>query len=261
MKKPFAGKTAVITGASSGIGRETALALAAAGARVVLWARNAAKLRRAADEIKTAGFSAETAVVDVRDRARVFSAMEDAAKLCGGVDILVNNAGVGYFGSAQATPEAQLRRVLETNFYGSVYCAQAAIPFMRGRGGKIAFISSILGKRGAPYYAAYCASKFAVQGFAEALRTELEDLKIKVIVVCPTATETEFFSNGGWDGVVLRRPRGPVIMSARAAARAVVSAIRRSRRETVLSLPAKLLAAANAAAPSMVDIAVSKFFK
>ncbi len=258
--KFFKDKLAVVTGASGGIGREIALELARAGVRVLLWSRDVKKLEVLAGEIRAAGGSAEFRCVDVRDRAAVFAAAEAVAKTHGGMDFMICNAGVGHIGPMLAMPEDEVRRVTETNFYGPVYCAQAAMPFMR-RGGNITFISSILGKRATPYYAVYSATKFAVVGFAEALRTELEDAGVKVTVVCPTATTTGFFSNSGGDGTVERLPRGPVVMTANAAARATLLAIRCGRREVVLSLPAKLLACLNALAPSLVDIAVSKIFK
>jgi short-subunit dehydrogenase len=259
-EKFFKNKVALITGASGGIGRDTALLLARAGAHVMLWSRDAKKLEALCAEICASGGTADFGVVDVREHKAVYSAMEQLAGKYGGIDFLVCNAGVGFIGKFKNMSREEICRVTETNFYGPVYCTQAALPFMR-RGGNITFISSILGKRAVPGYAVYSATKFAIVGFAEALRTELEDAGIKVTVVCPTSTDTGFFANSGGDGAAERRPRGPVVMSSRDAALAVVDAIRKGRREVVLSFPAKVLALLNANVPSLMDIAVSRIFK
>ncbi|MFH1619602.1 MAG: SDR family oxidoreductase [bacterium] len=261
MKKYFEGKTALITGASSGIGRETALRLASDGARVALCARSGKKLEEIRKLIAERGGKADHYAMDVRDRKNVFEAMRDAWERLGGLDILVANAGVGYIGPIETMPESEILRVLETNLVGTVNCVQAAIPLMRKQGsGTIVLVSSVLGRRAVPYYAVYSASKFAVCGLAEALRLETRDYGIKVILVCPTSTDTDFFKNAGGSVTARKKPLGPFVMSPEKAAEEIVKAIRRGKREAVLSVPAGLFDKAGRLFPRLTDLLILKYF-
>lgn len=184
------GQTAVITGASSGIGKAAALELARRGANVVLGARRIDLLETVAAQCRALGVTATAVAADVTKR-------EDCARLIASaerVDILVNNAGFAVFDAlADAKPE-DLHAMMETNYFGTVNCTQAVLPQMLARrGGTIVNIASITGIMGFARMGGYCATKFAMIGLTEALRNEVIGSGVRVALVCPGTTETEFF--------------------------------------------------------------------
>jgi uncharacterized protein len=190
----FTDKTAVVTGASSGIGRVLALRLARAGARVALVARREVELRQVAGEIAQAGGTALVVPCDVGDRAQVFAAADAAVHHFGGVDILVNNAGYGHHRPFLEWDLDDMERLLRVNFLGTLYWTKALLPQMVARRtGWIVFMASVAGKLGVPDESAYAASKFAMVGLAEALSIELEDAGVHVLTVCPGTIDTPFF--------------------------------------------------------------------
>ncbi len=188
------GKTAVVTGSTKGIGRAIAKALSREGMNVCISARNANEVEKAVSEIGDAGEGGVTgAVCDVRDYDEVKALFEHAAQEFGGVDILVNNAGIGIFGRIDETSPEDFRAVLETNLFGVFYCCREAIPQMKKRGGGyIINISSLAGTNAHPQMTAYNASKFALNGFSEALMQEVRHDGIKVSYIMPGSVNTHF---------------------------------------------------------------------
>lgn len=184
------GKTVVITGASSGIGRATALEMARRGANVVLGARRAEKLAEVASECRALGAGATAVVTDV-------TRVDDCRRLVESVphvDVLVNNAGFAVFDSVAEADSAVMREMIDTNYFGAVYATQAVLPQMIARrSGTIVNVASICGIMGYARMAGYCASKFALVGFSEALRDEVIGKGVHVALVCPGTTESEFF--------------------------------------------------------------------
>jgi short-subunit dehydrogenase len=179
-------RTALVTGASAGIGLATARLLAREGARVVLNARRAGKLDAVARETK--GLAVAGDVTDAAVRARLLEA-------CGQrVDILVNNAGYAEAGPVETVGEAEARRQFEVNFFAAAALMQGVMPLMRKqRSGRIVNISSIAGRFGYPLFGWYCASKHAIEGLSDALRLEARPWGIHVSLVEPGPVETEFF--------------------------------------------------------------------
>jgi len=187
-------KTAVVTGSTKGIGRAIAEALVREGLNVCVSARDAGEVERTVVELNEldAGRAAG-AVCDVRDEAAVEALFAHAVAEFGGVDVLVNNAGIGLFGRIEEMSPADFRAVLETNLFGVFYCCHAAIPLMKERGGGyIINISSLAGANPHPQMAAYNASKFALNGFSEALMQEVRHDHIKVSYIMPGSVNTHF---------------------------------------------------------------------
>lgn len=187
------GKVAVITGASSGIGEATARLLVAEGVKVIVVARRSDRIERLAAEL---GELATAKVVDVTDRQQISDLFEWVSSEHGGLDLLFNNAGLGIHGNfIDSNPEDWLHQT-NVNFLGLLQCTQAAIPLMTGRAGAmISSVSSVGGRHGVAGWSVYCATKFAVVGFHDALRKELGPDGIRVSVIEPGAVWTEFGHN------------------------------------------------------------------
>jgi NAD(P)-dependent dehydrogenase (short-subunit alcohol dehydrogenase family) len=187
------GKAAVVTGSTKGIGRAVAEALVREGMNVCVSARGEEEVERAVAELNDIdGGRAVGAACDVRDYEQVRALFDHAATEFGGVDVLVNNAGVGHFGRVEEMPPETFRAVLETNLFGVFYCCREAIPLMKQRGGYIFNISSLAGANPHPEMSAYNASKFALNGFSEAMMQEVRQDRIKVSYVMPGSVNTYF---------------------------------------------------------------------
>ncbi|MGH9942577.1 MAG: SDR family oxidoreductase [Pyrinomonadaceae bacterium] len=191
----LAGKSAVVTGGTKGIGRGIAEALVREGMNVCISARDEAEIERAVAELgNVAGEGIVTGVVcDVRDYEQVRAMFAHAVAELGGVDVLVNNAGVGVFAPVEEMLPEDFRMVVETNLNGVFYCCHEAIPLMKRRGGGyIINLSSLAGANPHPRMAAYNASKFGLNGFSEALMQEVRHDNIKVSYVMPGSVNTSF---------------------------------------------------------------------
>ncbi len=190
-------RVVVITGASSGIGAETAVAYAAQGDIVVLAARTDEKLQAVAERCRQAGATAALVVpTDVSHREQVEGLVRRAVDTFGRVDVMVNNAGYGQFSRVHELDERSLRDIFEVNFYGAFYGCHAAAPIMIGQGsGHIFNVSSVIGRVGSPFHGAYSATKFALSGLTEAMRVEMRPFGVHVTEVCPALTETAFVDN------------------------------------------------------------------
>lgn len=190
------GRTAVVTGASSGIGRATALELARRGADLVLAARRIDRLTEVADACARLGVTARAVETDVRSEEACRRLIGEAGR----VDVLVNNAGYAVFDTAADADPALLRDMMETNYFGTVHCTRAVLPQMLSRGeGAIVNVASIAGIMGFARMAGYGATKAATICFTEGLRDELAASGVRVALVCPGTTNTEFFEKAEKD--------------------------------------------------------------
>jgi len=188
----LSGKTALVTGASSGIGRAAAVALAAAGAQVALVARRADRLSGLAAQIEADGGKALARPADVTDEQDAARAVEDTVAHFGGLSILVNAAGMTQTGKVENGDLTDWRYVFELNFWASFYTSRAAIPALKVGGGDIVNISSTAGRRAVgATFGPYAASKFALTAFNESLRAEVTLAGIRVSIIEPGATATE----------------------------------------------------------------------
>ncbi|MBU6266066.1 MAG: SDR family NAD(P)-dependent oxidoreductase [Sphingomonadales bacterium] len=192
MAQTLSGKIALVTGASSGIGEATAIALAAAGATVAVSARRADRLAGLVQKIEAAGGKALALAGDMAVEADAIKAVEDTVAAFGRIDILINSAGIMQAGGIEGADLSLYRKVIDINLLGTIYTCQAAIPHMLKNGvGDIVTISSLAGRKGGPQTNAYSASKHAVNSATDAMRQELGGRNIRVSILMPGATRTE----------------------------------------------------------------------
>jgi NADP-dependent 3-hydroxy acid dehydrogenase YdfG len=245
---------AVITGASSGIGRATALAFAEQGACVVLIARRADSLERLASECASFGAEVEVAAIDVTDGQAVAETAQRVMARFGRMDVWVNNAAVNLYGRVEEAPVDLWRRVVETNVVGTYHGVRAAVPWFREQGaGVLINVSSILSKQGSPYQSAYAASKHAVRAISDCVRQEVLDVPgIAVCTILPGPVDTPIFASAanvtGWR---VEAPGTPA--DARRVAAAIVRCAHRPQREVVVGLSTRLGLLATRLAPGIVE--------
>jgi len=264
MKNNFQGKTVVVTGASSGIGRETALAFAEAGANVVLAARRLDTLEKIVDEHpawRERMLIVRTDVTQDNDVARL---VERTIAGFGRIDILVNNAGIGLRARVADSRPEDARRLMELNFFGALRCIQAVLPHMQrqaanpeGVRGQIVNIGSVLSAVAMPRNGIYSASKFALRALSDALRIELRGTGVDVILIMPGYIDTPFFENQiRYDGPVRVSPIKGEHPSK--VAHAILRACVLRQREAVLTMPAKLGVWTKRFAPRLLDFFLAR---
>jgi dehydrogenase/reductase SDR family member 7B len=248
----FKDQVVIVTGASSGIGKAAAMAFGAAGARVALIARSSEPLAAVAAQMQALGQSCMAVPCDVTDQRQVEAMAQSVVASWGRIDILVNNAGIGAHGPFLSVPFPDFERIMRVNLFGAVYCTSAALRQMiPQQSGKIINVSSMIGKRAYPGNAAYCSSKFALEGFTESLRTEVRHQGIHVILICPGLTETAFFDHLLQDGGN-RKPGRPGMSPDKVAA-ILLDAARRNAREAVITWRAKILVLFDKTFPALLE--------
>jgi NADP-dependent 3-hydroxy acid dehydrogenase YdfG len=249
-----------ITGASAGIGRATAVRLARNGDAIAICARRADRLDAVAAEIQAAGGHALPIVADVTREQDMQAFVARTIARFGRLDVMMCNAGFGIAGAIDEIAPDQMQKLMDVNFTGTYLAARAALPHFRAQqSGHVIIVSSIAGKRGVPYMAAYSATKFAQVGLAECLRSELVGSAIHVSVVYPISTDTDFFDVMSHEtGATVTRAHGPrqdVSAVADAIARAIVHPV-----PEVYPYPkSRALVVLNAIAPGITDKLVQRF--
>lgn len=229
------------TGASSGIGAALSSQLAKRGARLVLNARREDRLNELAANIEQQGGTATCVSGDITDEQTRQAMLAHAESLWGGVDAIVHCAGIGSIANFTDSTEAILRQIMEVNFFAAVELTRLALPSLQqGRNPIIVNVGSVLGHRAIPRKSEYCASKFALHGFSDALRAELTPLGIDLLLVSPSTTDSEFFDN------VLRQDSTPITpgrrgMKPQRVAHKIIRAMAAGRHEIILSTGGKLL--------------------
>lgn len=253
MNRFFQNKVAIITGASSGIGRATALALAREGARVVLASRNESALREVAGAIAQMGGEALVARADVTQKDQVDRLVSETLKKWGRVDIVVANAGDYIRRPIIELTIADLERSMAVNFYGAMYLVLAALPHLRERrSGHIVLVSTMDSKKGLPLDGPYVAAKCAMTGIGDVMRQELRQHGIAVSTILPGRVDTPMIAQ-------LRVPWISAKIPAEAVAHAILRAIRRREAEVIVPPFAALLKYFHTLSPHLSDWGV-KFF-
>lgn len=261
-KFEFANRLVVITGGSRGLGLVLARQLADEGAALVICARDENELADAADELRFRAPYVASYVCDLTQPPEIKVLFERIRREIGAVDVLINNAGVMQVGPAETMTLTDYHEAMMTHFWAPLFCTEKVIPDMRRRqDGRIVNISSIGGEIGVPHMAPYCASKFALNGWSQAVRAELAQHGVYMTTVCPglmrTGSPRNAFFKGHhraeftWFSISAGMPL--LSMSAESAARKIITACRYGRPKVTLSLPAKLAVAMNAIAPELTS--------
>ena len=242
MGRRFEGKVALITGASSGIGAETARQLAEEGAKVVLLARRAEKLEGICKEIQETGGTAMTCVADVTDQSSLESAVSKAIEEFGRLDIVLANAGSGIAGPIYKLNVDDFRRQFETNFFGVLNTIYVVLPHLKESRGQLGLIGSVAGLLGTPDSSAYNASKFAINGLAESIYYDLSRWGIAVTLINPgfVTSEIRHINNKG----ELTDKPDPVpswlVMPTDKAAKTIVNALYHKKPEVIVTFHGKV---------------------
>ena len=252
----------IITGASDGIGAEMARQLAQthqSRLQLTLAARNAANLETVAQQCRALGAQVLIAPTDVSDQAQCRALIDAAVRQFGGLDALINNAGVSahaLFEEVRAEDLGWYERLMRINLWGSVWCTHAALPQLKASRGRIVAVSSLAGLVGVPGRTAYSASKFAMSGFFEALRTELKPAGVSVTTAYPGVVDTRiryhgYNARGEAAGVSGLKEDGA--MSAPECARLIIDGMNRRQREVVMTGKGKLGRFIKLIAPGLVE--------
>lgn len=257
-------RVALITGASSGIGRALAIEATRLGYAVGLMARSAEGLNETVqackallgDATQTNPLQIITTIGDVSIEADCKRFVDDAMAQWGKIDVLINNAGISMRGIFLDTDLSVLQKLMDTNFWGTVYCTKYALPSLLANKGSVVGISSIAGFKGLPARTGYSASKFAMQGFLESLRCENLETGLHVLIACPGYTESNIRKTA-LDGQGLQQNESPLkenkLMSAEAVAEATWNAITGKRNYLILTLQGKMAVWINKWFPKLAD--------
>jgi short-subunit dehydrogenase len=256
-KAHFQDKVVLITGASSGIGRELAYRLAAQGAKLSLAARDVERLEAARAECKKRGGQAIAVPTDVAEQTQCENLVQKTVEQFGRINILVNNAGISmwaYFD--EVTDLSIFEKIMRVNYLGSVYCTYYALPHLKASRGQIVGVSSLTGKNGVPTRSGYAASKHAMVGFFDTLRIELAPDGVAVTMIYPdfVATETRKRAFGPEGKPLGESPvREKEIMTVEQCVDLMLPAIQKRKRELVMSLRAKVGQYIKPFAPKLID--------
>jgi len=257
-KRQLAQRRILITGASSGIGRALAFELAQHKSKLIVTARREDRLQAISDEVKSFGAEVVILAGDITDAEHRSALLAAAEREFGGLDILINNAGIGGIGTFASATESRLRQIMEVNFFAPMELIRIALPLLvASNDGVIVNVGSVLGHCAVPKKSEYCASKFAMHGITDALRMELADQNIDLLMISPSTTRSEFFTHAlrsSGNAVINRNAMTPTRV-----ARAIVRAMQVRRRETILSIGGKTLVAADRLFPGIMSRILQRF--
>ena len=252
-------KRVIITGASSGIGRELAKQLSAEGCRLIINARRKDRLEELAAELSGSATSCVIVDGDVTERSVRDRMLGAAQENFGGLDILINNAGIGAMGRFDEATEDRMREIFEVNFFAVCEFIRESLPLLKaGHEPVIVNLSSVLGHRAVPLKSEYCASKFAIHGFSDAIRAELSQDGIDLLLVSPSTTDSEFFDAAIDDSTKRDWKKGGA-MSPEVVASRTLRAIKKRRHEIILTFGGRILVWLDRMIPGIANRIIAKF--
>jgi len=255
----FKNKTVLITGASSGIGREAAIAFAKQGANLILVARRKEKLEELKEQLEKLDTKVMTYKCDISDKSQVRKMSQDVLKEFGHIDILVNNAGFAIYGSVSELTIEDIESQMATNYFGMIYCTKDFLPSMlEQNSGHIVNVASVAASFGLPGIASYCASKFAMLGFSEGLKHELSGTGVRVTVVSPIMVRTDFFDHPSFE----KMPKySPTSLSPKTVAKAILKAANSPRLEIIVPSVVRGAVWAKHTFPYLINLILGSAFK
>ena len=227
----FKNKVVLITGASSGIGKQTAIEFAKLGSNIILVARRKNKLEQVENELKKFNVNTLVCTCDVSKKDQVEKMSKIVLEKFNSIDILVNNAGFAIYGSVYDLSINDIESQMETNYFGMIYCTKNFLPLMlEKKSGHIVNVASVAASFGLPGIASYCASKFAMLGFSEGLKHELSGTGVGITVVSPIMVKTNFFDHPSFE----KMPKySPTSLNSKTVAKVIVKAANSSRLEII----------------------------
>ena len=227
----FKNKVVLITGASSGIGKQTAIEFAKLGSNIILVARRKNKLEQVENELKQFNVNTLVCACDVSKKDQVEELSKIVLQKFNSIDILVNNAGFAIYGSVYDLSINDIESQMETNYFGMIYCTKNFLPLMlEKKSGHIVNVASVAASFGLPGIASYCASKFAMLGFSEGLKHELSGTGVGITVVSPIMVKTNFFDHPSFE----KMPKySPTSLNSKTVAKVIVKAANSSRLEII----------------------------
>ena len=255
----FKNKVVLITGASSGIGKQTAVEFAKLGSNIILVARRKDKLEQVENELKQFNVTTLICPCDVSKKDQVEKMSKIVLEKFNSIDILVNNAGFAIYGSVYDLSVNDIESQMETNYFGMVYCTKNFLPLMlEKKSGHIVNVASVAASFGLPGIASYCASKFAMLGFSEGLKHELNGTGVGITVVSPIMVKTDFFDHPSFE----KMPKySPTSLSAKTVAKAIVKASSSSRLEIITPSIVRIAVWLKHTFPYFINPILGKSFK
>ncbi|MHA7733528.1 SDR family NAD(P)-dependent oxidoreductase [Nitrosopumilus sp. S6] len=228
----FKNKTILITGASSGIGKQSAIEFAKLGANIILVARRKEKLDELENDLKKFNVLTLVCKCDISNKEQVKEMSMTVLEKFDSIDVLVNNAGFAIYGSVKDLSIDEIESQMETNYFGMMYCIKNFLPSMlEKKSGHIVNVASVAASFGLPGIASYCASKFAMLGFSEGLKHELHGTGVGITVVSPIMVRTDFFDHPSFE----KMPKySPMSLSSKTVAKAILKAANSSRLEIIV---------------------------
>ena len=255
----FKNKIVLITGASSGIGKQTAIEFAKLGSNIILVARRKDKLQQVENELKKFNVTTLICSCDVSKKEQVEIMSKTVLEKFNSVDILVNNAGFAIYGSIFDLSIDDIKSQMETNYFGMIYCTKNFLPSMiKKKSAHIVNVASVAASFGLPGIASYCASKFAMLGFSEGLKHELKDTGVGITVVSPIMVKTNFFEHPSFE----KMPKySPTSLNSKTVAKAIVKAANSSRLEIITPSIIRIAVWLKQTFPYFINPILGKSFK
>ena len=255
----FKNKVVLITGASSGIGKQTAIEFAKLGSNIILVARKKDKLEQVENQLKQFHVTTLVCTCDISKKDQVQSMSKIVLEKFNSIDILVNNAGFAIYGSVSELSINEIESQMETNYFGTIYCIKFFLPSMlKKKSGHIVNVASVAASFGLPGIASYCASKFAMLGFSEGLKHELSGTGVGITVVSPIMVKTDFFDHPSFE----KMPKySPTSLNSKTVAKAIVKASNSSRLEIITPSIVRIAVWLKHTFPYFINPILGKSFK